>query len=351
MERETAVAILCLALGAILVTFLARRVARAAPALTQADLLTKPVSVNYHFTRVCNYECRFCFHTEKVNPLYGPTPHASEADAKIVLRKLADAGMRKLNFSGGEPFLYHRLLGELCRFAKVDLKLESVSIVSNGSRIKQQWLEEFGRPYVDMIALSIDSANSDTLEEIGRRERGGRGTSYHLPQAKQVAAWIREAGIELRVNTTVTAKSVDEDMNDLIDALQPKRWKVFQMLLVSGENWGPDQVNGRDASDLALSRDEFQRFLDRHARQPNLIAEDNDTMRNSYLLLDEGLRFLNCEQGNKVPGPCLLDHNVTVAGAIAHSGFDAASFQHRSGVYDWSKRGSGAKKCAGVLDW
>ena len=26
-----------------------------------------PVSVNYHFTRVCNYECGFCFHTAKTS--------------------------------------------------------------------------------------------------------------------------------------------------------------------------------------------------------------------------------------------------------------------------------------------
>lgn len=26
-----------------------------------------PVSVNFHFTRKCNYECGFCFHTEKTS--------------------------------------------------------------------------------------------------------------------------------------------------------------------------------------------------------------------------------------------------------------------------------------------
>ena len=28
---------------------------------------TKPVSVNYHFTRKCNKTCGFCFHTEKTS--------------------------------------------------------------------------------------------------------------------------------------------------------------------------------------------------------------------------------------------------------------------------------------------
>ena len=31
------------------------------------DLPTTPTSVNYHFTRQCNYKCGFCFHTAKTS--------------------------------------------------------------------------------------------------------------------------------------------------------------------------------------------------------------------------------------------------------------------------------------------
>lgn len=31
------------------------------------DSLQKPQSVNYHFTRQCNYQCGFCFHTAKTS--------------------------------------------------------------------------------------------------------------------------------------------------------------------------------------------------------------------------------------------------------------------------------------------
>src|SRR6185437_13043407 len=66
-----------------------------------------PISVNFHFTRQCNYECGFCFHTAKTSDL----PEIE--NAKVVLKKLANAGMRKLNFSGGEPFLKPKYLAEL----------------------------------------------------------------------------------------------------------------------------------------------------------------------------------------------------------------------------------------------
>ena len=53
--------------------------------------------------------------------------------AKEGLTDLARAGMKKINFAGGEPFLYKKgeYLGELVRFCKEDLELESVTIVTS----------------------------------------------------------------------------------------------------------------------------------------------------------------------------------------------------------------------------
>lgn len=35
--------------------------------MPQSELNVKPLSVNYHFTRQCNYNCGFCFHTAKTS--------------------------------------------------------------------------------------------------------------------------------------------------------------------------------------------------------------------------------------------------------------------------------------------
>ena len=57
------------------------------------------------------------------------------------------AGMEKINFSGGEPFIKDngRYVGELVRFCKEDLELPSVTIVSNGSLITEHWFIEYGK--------------------------------------------------------------------------------------------------------------------------------------------------------------------------------------------------------------
>lgn len=89
-----------------------------------------PVSVNYHFTRQCNKSCGFCFHTATTSF------KLSTEKAKSGLSRLKDAGMRKINFAGGEPFIYPKFLGPMVQFCKEELRLESVSIVTNGSLVK-----------------------------------------------------------------------------------------------------------------------------------------------------------------------------------------------------------------------
>lgn len=56
-------------------------------------------------------------------------------------------GMEKINFSGGEPFLHDKgeFLGKLVQYCKQDLQLPSVSIVSNGSMIKEKWFQKYGK--------------------------------------------------------------------------------------------------------------------------------------------------------------------------------------------------------------
>lgn len=111
-----------------------------------------PESVNYHFTRQCNYKCGFCFHTARTSFVL------SVDEAKRGLKMLKDAGMEKINFSGGEPFLHKRgkFLGELVKFCKQEISVPSVSIISNGSLITERWMAEFGE-YVDILGVSCDS--------------------------------------------------------------------------------------------------------------------------------------------------------------------------------------------------
>ncbi|XP_077096112.1 S-adenosylmethionine-dependent nucleotide dehydratase RSAD2 isoform X2 [Siphateles boraxobius] len=226
--------------------------------------LTTPSSVNYHFTRQCNYKCGFCFHTAKTSfvlPI---------EEAKRGLRLLKEAGMEKVNFSGGEPFLHEKgsFLGELVRYCKQELQLPSVSIVSNGSLIKESWFQKYG-DYLDILAVSCDSFNEDTNKVIGR----GQGRKSHLDNLHKVCIWCRDYKVAFKINSVINTYNVDEDMTEEITALNPVRWKVFQCLLIDGENAGENSL--REAEKFLISEQQFQDFLERHQSVKCLVPESN----------------------------------------------------------------------------
>eukprot|EP00756_Hemistasia_phaeocysticola_P033371 Hpha_TRINITY_DN16461_c2_g8::TRINITY_DN16461_c2_g8_i2::g.160007::m.160007/K15045/RSAD2; radical S-adenosyl methionine domain-containing protein 2 len=120
-----------------------------------------------------------------------------------------------------------------------------------------------------------------------------------------------------------------------VEALNPFRWKVFQALLIEGENTGTNPT-GRQAENLAITTSAYEEFLERHSKLRGIIKEEpNETMRNSYLILDERLRFLNNTAGTKRPTPSILD--VGVAAALQDAGFDEPAFRRRDGEYAWNR--------------
>ncbi|XP_052353006.1 radical S-adenosyl methionine domain-containing protein 2 [Oncorhynchus keta] len=283
-----------------------------------------PSSVNYHFTRQCNYKCGFCFHTAKTSfvlPI---------EEAKRGLQLLKESGLEKINFSGGEPFIHDRgdFLGKLVQYCKHDLQLPSVSIVSNGSMIREKWFQTYGE-YLDILAISCDSFDEDTNQIIGRAQ----GRKSHLDNLFKVRDWCRKYKVAFKINSVINTFNVDEDMRENITELNPVRWKVFQCLLIDGENAGENSL--REAERFLISDQQFQDFLERHSSISCLVPESNQKMRDSYLILDEYMRFLDCREGRKDPSKSILD--VGVEEAIQFSGFDEKMFLKRGGKYVWSK--------------
>lgn len=298
------------------------------------DNATRPISVNYHFTRQCNKTCGFCFHTALTSHRETPT------NAKSALCLLEKAGMRKLNFAGGEPFLCPTFLGEMVDYAKQDLRLESVSIVSNGSLVTEKWMQAHAHN-LDILAVSCDSFDESTNIAIGR------GSGDQVTKLYKIRDWCEKYGVKFKINTVVCALNKNENMNHHIEKLQPFRWKCFQVLMVKGENDGNDTL--RNVDKFLISDYDYQKFCDRHQGQACFVPESNKLMAKSYLILDEYLCFL--DRDGKQPSGCILDFGVKQALESVY--WDQESFVERGGVFDWSRKDKG---CGGgdelkKLDW
>ena len=95
----------------------------------------------------------------------------SLSNAKKVIALLKVIGIRKINFTSGEPFINTKLLSKLVKYYKETLNLETISLVTNGSKVPQKWLARYNE-YLDIIAISYDFFVKITNTKIGR----GTGT-------------------------------------------------------------------------------------------------------------------------------------------------------------------------------
>nr|XP_029530908.1 radical S-adenosyl methionine domain-containing protein 2-like isoform X2 [Oncorhynchus nerka] len=166
----------------------------------------------------------------------------------------------------------------------------------------------------DILSISCDSFDGDTNQTFGRAQ----GRKSHLDNLFKVRDWCQKYKVAFKINSVINTFNVDEDMRENITELNPVRWKVFQCLLIDGEN------SLREAENFAISDQHFQVFLERHSSISCLVPEANQKMR-----------FLDCREGRKDPSKSILD--VGVEEAIQFSGFAEKMFLKRGGKYVWSK--------------
>jgi radical S-adenosyl methionine domain-containing protein 2 len=134
-----------------------------------------------------------------------------------------------------------------------------------------------------------------------------------------------------KLNTVVCRLSFEEDMNKHVAALNPFRWKYFQVLLVPDEN--DSQETLREVRRFIISDEDYDYLCSRHRQQKAFVPELNRLMAKSYLILDEYMCFL--DRDGRQPSPSVLE--VGVQGALSRGYWDEDSFKERGGVYDWQR--------------
>ena len=235
--------------------------------------------------------------------------------------------MQKLNIAGGEPFLNPKFLASIIRYCKQQLRLESISVVTNGSKVTRGFLRR-NWDYIDVLAVFCDSMDEQTNIKIGR------GDGNNVEKLFQIRGWCKEFNIKFKLNTVVCSLNYNEDIVEIVERLQPFRWKVFQVLIVQGEN--DSEKTKRDVRDWEISDEQFNIFCDKHKGIPAFIPENNKVMASSYLLLDEYLRFMDKGSGEMKLSESILD--VGVDKAMAQVRWDQAAFNERGGVMVGLKR-------------
>ena len=245
--------------------------------------------INWHLTEVCNFRCPYCYSSWK-NPNIKGELWRNDIQSRRLLEYIYNffapsnlsnplrASLRwhavRLSLAGGEPTL---LGGRLVDIATEAKKLGfNVSLITNGSR--PETISDIAG-YLDMLGISIDSANQETNAYIGRacRNRSPISAADIISIVRRVRACRH--GIAIKINTVVNALNAEEDMSAFILKARPDRWKIMRMLPTVTEA-------------LSVGSGVFQSFVDRHHKLLQLITvEHNSDMTQSYIMVDPYGRF------------------------------------------------------------
>ncbi|EQM76125.1 viperin family antiviral radical SAM protein [Stutzerimonas stutzeri] len=250
-----------------------------------------PLVINWHLTETCNYHCQYCYATWNESARPRELIHSPERTMALLselyrffrpgnrINPLASRmiwGAVRLNLAGGEPLLHVGKLPAIVSQARA-LGFE-VSLISNGSHLDHELLDRLA-PQLSWLGISIDSTCPATNRAIGRVDR--RDRLLALDDLASGLANARQAnpGLCLKLNTVVNRLNHSEDLGPLIRRFAPDKWKVLRMLPVVSK-------------DLIVSDRQFAAFVARHrAFNHILCAEDNQDMRESYLMVDPHGRF------------------------------------------------------------
>ena len=283
-------------------------------------------TVNFHLWQPCNMGCNYCFATfnDVKKDMKLPKGHLPEEDAIEIVYQLAEAEFfRKINFAGGEPTLCPWLPNLIERAKKLGMQ---TSIVTNGSRISEEWLGALNGN-LDIIALSIDSVNTATLERLGRKVRGKPPITED--GYLHIIGLIKRHGIRLKVNTVVTLLNWQEDFTGFIRSAGPERWKLLQVLPIEGQN--DDHF-----ADLQITASQFYQYVQRNRVVETdgitVVAESNELMTESYVMVDPAGRFFDNAKGTYTYSEPIL--KVGVEEALRQVSTDFQRFKERGGQYE-----------------
>ena len=189
---------------------------------TQFPLLVAKIKLTWR----CNLRCNFCHLWTK------PSPPSLDRDLVIhLLGSLAQAGLRKVHFSGGEVCLYEHL--EDVVTAARDLNLQ-VNITTNGTLLDKTLAKMLTETRVHTTAFSLDASTERRHDHI-RGVPGAWRSTWKGIRRLQERREQKGRGPRVAVNTVVTRKNV-ERLPDLYAILKENKIDAWRLLPVRTTN-------------------------------------------------------------------------------------------------------------------
>ncbi|MDO8944742.1 MAG: radical SAM protein [Desulfobacterales bacterium] len=203
------------------------------------DFNDHPFLVVWEMTRACALVCRHCRASAKVHR------HPQELDGDEAFRFLDQVVRAKPGIfilTGGDPIQRPDLYDIVGYASGKGLRVAlSPSATPQFLKADLKRLKDLG---CMRISISMDGATRETHDKF----RGVQGTWDYSMQALQN---VREAGIEVQINSTLTRQNLGEfdGFVKLLDEIKPVLWSVFQ-LVPTGRGKSADMLNAYEMEEL-----------------------------------------------------------------------------------------------------
>ena len=156
-------------------------------------------------TDKCNLRCVYCMPEDKVYENNLINNNLSFNDYKFIINALAQVGISKIKFTGGEPLLYPHLI-DLIKYTYNECNIEDISISTNGIGLNEI-AYELKKGGLKSVNISVDSLKSYKYKSITR--------NGNLTDVLKSINRCLELGIKVKINCVVIKGFHDDEIYDL----------------------------------------------------------------------------------------------------------------------------------------
>lgn len=175
------------------------------PAITEflhkkAAVMRIPLSGTFELTPVCNMDCKMCYIRMSKQQQQSIAPLRTAQEWIELAREAKEMGLLFLLLTGGEPFLHPE-------FKTIFQQLHEMGFVlmlnTNGTLIDEKTVQWLKQTPPNRINITLYGASDETYARLC-------GNPHGFTQATKALRMLRDAGISVRINCSLTPHNAED---------------------------------------------------------------------------------------------------------------------------------------------
>lgn len=224
------------------------------------------MNVCWNITSRCNRNCKYCFKfSRKDLPL---------DENKKILNKLQFLGIKRISWSGGEPFLYE----DLSELLKLSKDYGFVNHVNTNATVLDYDLLKKCINYIDRLIISLDFIDDNLNNKYGI------GVNYYS-HVKDILKIVKKmnSNIEIQINTVLFNGNFNyiDDLYDEICKYDIDYWKIIRFFPIRGKAL-------EEKKELSISDENFKNIslkLKKKKQKFRIVIHDLDEMKKRHVIV------------------------------------------------------------------